>query len=608
MQQGATHCVEVSGILRRASAEEVRRLIGTCCVGVVSISYVAGQGKAVIEFSDAAQATQAKARLAQTKELAYSPPGRDYTLRAQLLASGSTAGARHVQTESPRRWRFVDVSALEKAVQEKRNEEDMLKIFDRLQASGMRDALLGEVKRRATEQQQTLKELYLAEGRPCELVFTGGRAGRQERLPSNEPTLEAHLVEFAPLFEGLPESVRRTGIDATLHRISRTVHAVAKRAVAITARVGRTIQGTVLPMLVDTDAAIDPVQELADMLGNGLLIVGPPNSGKTTALRELARLLSAGNSRVVVVVDKSMEIAGTGVVPHPCIGNARVLTVDDPAKQHRFLIEAVENQSPDIIIVDELSTKEDCQAARTIIGRGVAVVATVHGESIADVITDPERSLLTGGVASITLSAREAESRADKLRQVSRRHAKCVFGAAIELRGGNGDFADWILHEDLESAVDKYLDYKPFPASWRQRRGEVATATPLVACRQQGSTVGFAYAQLAAGDSLSIADGIDFHAVDTSSGQRIWTELGRAGSRIYERTARAAAGPPPPTFGGRAGQGAGGPSVGVAQGRQAFGTGSCFSTFNAAGSAPPRVPSPAFEFGRAAANGATGGG
>ena len=124
------------------------------------------------------------------------------------------------------------------------------------------------------------------------------------------------------------------------------------------------------------------------------------------------------------------------------------------------MIEAVENQSPDIVIVDELSTKEDCQAARTIVGRGVSVIATVHGESIAQVISDPERALLVGGVTSVTLSANEAAARKDKMRQVSRRNASCVFGAAIELRG----FNNWIVHPDLESTVDAYLDYVPFPA------------------------------------------------------------------------------------------------------------------------------------------------
>ena len=125
------------------------------------------------------------------------------------------------------------------------------------------------------------------------------------------------------------------------------------------------------------------------------------------------------------------------------------------------MIEAVENQSPDIIVVDELSNRDECNAARTITGRGVAIVATVHGDGLASLLGDHDRSLLVGGVASVTLSAREAEARPDKLRQVSRRYGTAVFGTAVELRG----YTDWIVHEDLEAAVDSYLDYVPFEAS-----------------------------------------------------------------------------------------------------------------------------------------------
>ena len=365
-------------------------------------------------------------------------------------------------------------------------------------------------------------------------------------MRSTEDTTDEHLTQFWPLFENLSAGHRRTGIDGTLHRVSRTIHAVTKEPCAITARVGRVIQGTVLPMLVPPQTAADmhpgtaahmqpggdAFRALAELAKRGLLIVGPPNVGKTTVLRELARLLSQGDERVVVVVDKSLEIAGTGVVPHEAIANARVLTVENPSDQHRVMIEAVENQSPDIVIVDELSTKEDAQAARTIVGRGVSVIATVHGESIAQVISDPERSLLVGGVASVTLSAKEAAARADGLRQVSRRYASCVFGAAIELRG----FNNWIVHPDLESMVDAYLDYVPFPAQWRAKKQgssrPVIESTPIVGIRQQGSSVGFCYAKLAVGESISMAEGeTDFRAV-APSGQRIWNELD---SNIFEK-------------------------------------------------------------------------
>jgi len=212
------------------------------------------------------------------------------------------------------------------------------------------------------------------------------------------------------------------------------------------------------------------------------------------------------------------------------------------------MIEAVENQSPDIVIVDELTNKEQCNAARTITGRGVAVVATVHGDGLSSLMADPDRSLLFGGIASVTLSAREAEARSDRLRQVSKRINSAVFGAAVELRG----YYDLVVHDDLENAVDKYLDAVPFPVSWRRREGdESVRATPLVGCRQQGSAVGFAYAKLARGDSLvpSGEGGIHFGATDPPSGQRLWREVAPS---VYERTR--SAGGATFTFGAAAGQ------------------------------------------------------
>jgi nucleoside-triphosphatase THEP1 len=523
--------VEVSNIPYGATQAEVERALH---VPQPWLSIAHERGKARIEFGTIQIATSA---IAAINRIQMGPR----KLRATLIAS-ATSG--FVQAEAPRSWPAVDPTAKPTDEQTKQNENDFMKLMDKLPVEGMRPSIEHAVKNATTGNPDVnLKELYLAMGRKCELVFSG--VSRQEGPKgtkierSREDTTDEHLKQFWPLFDGLSDDHRRTGIDGTLHRVSRTIHAVTKKPCAITARVGRVIQGNVLPMLVPPMTAADmhpgtaahilpgdlAIRALAEFAKRGLLIVGPPNVGKTTVLRELARLLSQGDERVVVVVDKSLEIAGTGVVPHEAIANARVLTVENPSQQHRVMIEAVENQSPDIVIVDELSTKEDCQAARTIVGRGVSVIATVHGESIAQVISDPERSLLVGGVASVTLSAKEAAARADGMRQVSRRYASCVFGAAIELRG----FNNWIVHPDLESTVDAYLDYVPFPAHLREKKQDQGSSliesTPIVGIRQQGSSVGFCYAKLGVGESISMAEGeTDFRAV-ASSGQRIWNEV-----------------------------------------------------------------------------------
>ena len=535
MQEPADRCaIEITGLKDAVTQQDLERFLRPLVPGLTSISYAGTRSrKCTIEVASRVQAQAALNVLNQQRDPAIVFRG---TLRASIVApSGHSAS--FTQMEVEQRWAFIDATALDPAQQEAKNTTDLHELFERLGDGAMRTSLEKFVERKRLDEDRVLKEMYLAFGRPCEMVFAGARGERvQHVLRARENVQEAHLDQFRSLFNDMPNEARRTGIDGTLHRISRSFHAVAKRATAVTARVGRTIQGTVLPMLVDT-TAVEPLDALAQACTRGLLIIGQPNVGKTTVLRELARLLSHGDKRVVCIVDKSLEIAGTGVVPHEAIGNARVLTVERPQDQDKVMIEAVENQSPDIVIVDELTNKEQCNAARTITGRGVAVVATVHGDGLSSLMNDHERSLLFGGFASVTLSAKEAEARPDKLRQVTKRTGGTVFGTAVELRG----YYDFILHDDLEGAVDKYLDNLPMQASWRVREGRDVISTPLIGCRQQGSVVGFGYARLRRGEKLTMSEdggGVDFQATDPVSGQRIWTEVGGPSSNIYERTHR----------------------------------------------------------------------
>ena len=190
------------------------------------------------------------------------------------------------------------------------------------------------------------------------------------------------------------------------------------------------------------------------------MLIGKPGVGKTTALREIANILSQNKYLNVVVVDKTCEIAGDGEEPHPAIGKARWMPVGRPGLQADIMREAVENQTPDVIIVDEISTIQEVDAAKTIGQRGVQLIATVHGNTLPELVNCKERGVLLGGCSTVTLSGREAERRYDKRKQVMKRGKEPVFHAAIELHSRE----KWVYHPNIRVAVDAYLEGEPCDA------------------------------------------------------------------------------------------------------------------------------------------------
>ena len=211
----------------------------------------------------------------------------------------------------------------------------------------------------------------------------------------------------------------RAGIERTLHRIS-AIRNRRGEVIGLTCRVGRAVFGTVAM-----------VRDLLDT-GRSLLLMGRPGVGKTTALREIARVLADDLQKRVVVIDTSNEIAGDGDIPHPAIGRARRMQVARPELQHQVMIEAVENHMPEVIVIDEIGTELEAQAARTIAERGVMLVATAHGNALANLIKNPTLCDLVGGIESVTLGDEEARRR---------RSQKTVLGARrrTDLSGGGGD-------------------------------------------------------------------------------------------------------------------------------------------------------------------------
>lgn len=231
----------------------------------------------------------------------------------------------------------------------------------------------------------------------------------------------------------------RAGIERTLHRIS-CIRNRKGKIIGLTCRVGRAVQGT-----------IDIIRDLVES-GRSILALGRPGVGKTTKLREIARILADDLQKRVVVIDTSNEIAGDGDIPHPAIGKARRMQVRTSAEQHAVMIEAVENHMPEVIIIDEISTFEEATAARTIAERGVQLIGTAHGNSIENLILNPSLNDLVGGIESVTLGDEEAKRRGTQ-KTVLERKAPPTFDIAIEIQ----DRYQLAIHLDVAEVVDQYL-------------------------------------------------------------------------------------------------------------------------------------------------------
>ena len=297
-------------------------------------------------------------------------------------------------------------------------------------------ALLPEVVQAAlatAESREQLLEVVLDLGRVPEARYPG-----QVSALGNQPLERADLaavVERLGCFGG----DNRAGIERTLHRIS----AIRNRTgtiVGLTCRVGRAVFGTVAM-----------VRDLLDA-GESLLLMGRPGVGKTTALREIARVLADDLGKRVVVIDTSNEIAGDGDIPHPAIGGARRMQVARPELQHQVMIEAVENHMPEVIVIDEIGTELEAQAARTIAERGVMLVATAHGNAIENLIKNPTLSDLVGGIQAVTLGDEEARRRRTQ-KTVLERAAEPTFAMAVEMHSRHR----WHVHRDVARTVDMLL-------------------------------------------------------------------------------------------------------------------------------------------------------
>ena len=280
-----------------------------------------------------------------------------------------------------------------------------------------------------------LIEIVLDLGRDAEARFADGRAVwlRDGTAVTTED------IDYVTSRVGMFGKDNRAGIERTLHRISAIRNRQGK-VVGLTCRIGRAVYGT-----------IDIIRDVVES-GKSILMLGRPGRGKTTKLREVARVLSDEFKKRVIIVDTSNEIAGDGDIPHPAIGRARRMQVENPEDQHAVMIEAVENHMPEVVVIDEIGIEQEAFAARTIAERGVQLVGTAHGNSLENLLMNPTLSDLVGGIQAVTLSDEEAKKRGTQ-KTVLERKAPPTFEVIIEIM----EVDKLAIHHDVTRTVDRML-------------------------------------------------------------------------------------------------------------------------------------------------------
>ncbi len=292
-----------------------------------------------------------------------------------------------------------------------------------------------------------------------EVVLDLGRRP-EARFPNSEVTLlerEIRESDIAYVVDHIGSfgDDNRAGIERTLHRIS-AIRNRSGKIVGLTCRIGKAVFGT-----------IEIISDFVES-GKSILIMGRPGIGKTTMLREAARVLADDLGKRVVVVDTSNEIAGDGDIPHPAIGKARRMQVRTPSLQHEVMIEAVENHMPQVIVIDEIGTELEAQAARTIAERGVQLIGTAHGNNLDNLMLNPTLSDLIGGIQSVTLGDEEARRRRTQ-KSVLERKQPPTFDVIIEIQ----DRERVMVHADVAETIDEMLRGDPVAPElrWRDEEG-----------------------------------------------------------------------------------------------------------------------------------------
>ena len=363
-----------------------------------------------------------------------------------------------------------------------------------------------------------LLEIVMDLGRRPEARYPG----REVVLAETEVTSE-DLDYVVTRIEDFGED-NRAGIERTLHRIS-CIRNRRGRIVGLTCRVGRAVFGT--------------IRVIEDLIktGKSTLMLGRPGVGKTTMLREVARVLADDLGKRVVIVDTSNEIAGDGDIPHPAIGQARRMQVRTPALQHAVMIEAVENHMPEVIVIDEIGTELEAAAARTIAERGVQLVATAHGNELENIIMNPTLSDLVGGIQSVTLGDEEARRRGTQ-KSILERKAPPTFDIVVEIQSWDRV----AVHADVADTVDAMLRGYKMTAEVREmdedseevRVIELPREIPSALRNDRGARDRRPFAVNGEGRSVQSSTPDTYEAVDTSTPLRRLYPFGVSRNRLEQ--------------------------------------------------------------------------
>ena len=304
---------------------------------------------------------------------------------------------------------------------------------------------------RKQEDNSELLEVVLDLGRPPE-----ARYSQREAVLSPKEVGEEDIDYVVSRISNFGDD-NRAGVERTLHRIS-AIRNRKGHIVGLTCRVGRAVFGT-----------IKIIEDLIQS-GKSILLLGRPGVGKTTMLREVARVLADDHNKRVVIVDTSNEIAGDGDIPHPAIGHARRMQVATPNMQHAVMIEAVENHMPEVIVIDEMGTELEAQASRTIAERGVQLIGTAHGNTLENLMMNPTLCDLIGGIQSVTLGDEEAKRRRTQ-KSILERKSRPTFDILVEIQ----DRDRVAIRPDVGEVVDAILRGQPMTTEirWLDEKGEV---------------------------------------------------------------------------------------------------------------------------------------